>query len=704
MLEKIALQKKLITRSQCEEAQAACRNADNLEIALKEYFLSKDILSLNQVKVLVITYHALKIMKKNDLFGRIAVKLGHVGADLFNGEMARQKEFIKKQMPPRFIGEVWIDNKVLSQNEFKNILRASKQQQKSIPQGPSGASPPRTDTEIVISQPLSSHEPEVPDNTIDFSMKTELIGGMLLEVDREGMTAFVKKTENFDNFITPLEIKKQLMDQGIVYGITDEEKLHGFIRSSGFKEKPFKIASGVTPKPGNDARIEYYFDTDYLKAGEVDEEGNVDFKDRGEVPWVAKGTLLAEKFPMTESRNGTNVFNQIQPVPLSVDLPLKFKSGVIPSKDRLKLYAEISGHPILGMSGNIEVTSTFTVKADINYETGHLEYPGNIDIKGALKAGFQIKGQSVRIDTVDGGKIYAEGDVFVVNGVNDAQIYARGNVSAKFIQNSKIFCMGNLAVNKEIVNCTIETSGAVFIPTGEVLSSQIICNKGLYAGHLGTDKSMPNTVTAGVDAFIKKEIDAIESRILDCKDRLKNIRTRTKTLAQEIKDLYLATEHLPWEGDKAREEEMALIEEAETLKIEPQEGQAAGNAPLAALNSQIRNTKALVARLDKDLNTLFSRIERKENQMFDLAVEREELENILEDLFYEQANFNEWEETNPGDPVVSVTGRVTPGTVIRGSQAERLLTENMTNIIFKEVVNRDRGKAEIQIYENIKSK
>ncbi len=700
MLEKIALQKKLITRAQCDEALAACRGADNLEIALKKYFISKNILSLNQMRILAVTYHALKIMKKNDLFGRIAVKLGYIGSELFDQEMACQMEAVKKQMPPRFIGEVWVEKKILSRNDFKRIFQASKRPPQSVP-GNSPVPPPSSqDTEPSVSPPPSSPEPDAAaGNSEDLSLKAELTGGILLEVDKEGMSAFLKKTEHFDPSITPEDLKKQLMDQGILYGIAEDERINGFIRSRGYKRIPFEIASGISPRQGNDARIEYYFDTDYLKSGGKDENGNMDFKDRGEIPWVAEGSLLAEKFPMTESRNGTTVFGQVEIVSPAMDLPLKFKSGVTLSEDGLKLYAGISGHPRLGMSGNIEVASTFTVKTDINYKTGHLEYGGDIDVKGTLMDGFRIKGQAVRIHTVDGGEIHAQGDVTVDNGVNGAKIYARGNVSAKFIQNSQIYCMGNLSVAKEIVNCHIETSGAVLIPGGEVISSQIICNKGLFARNLGTDKSVPNTITAGVDTFTKKEIDTIEHRIVTCKDRLDQIRAKTKTLTLEIKELHMASSRIPIESDRAREAKLVLMQQAQELK-ENGQSQAMEPAGLADLNARIRDAGALVQRLDRDLNTLFNRMEHKENQILDLAVEREQVEDTLEDLFYEQANFSEWAQENPGSPVVSVTGRVSTGTVINGLGATRHITEEIKNVTIKAVALKDKKGSEIQIHGN----
>jgi len=697
MLEKIALQKNLITQAQCEDALKACRGAENIEIALKDYFVSKNLIPLNQMRQLVSAFHALKIMQKNKIFGQVAVKLGIIKNDTFKKEMSRQKQAIGKNSQPRFIGKLWMEDQTITQDQFQKVIQHSKKQHhapKKSDQEPAGTFAPPPD--IPLKNPPPPHVQISETNIPDHSLETELPGGMILKVDKQGMAAFLSKTDHFDKFLSPEDIQTQLQDHDIFYGVMAPKNIQGFIRSDSFKEKAFKIASGRLPQPGKDARVEYYFDTDHLKAGGLDEEGNIDFKQRGEVPWVEEGTLLAEKFPMAEARNGRNIFDHEIEVPPAIDTPLKFKSGVIPSKDQLKLYAGIGGHPRLSWSGNIQVTDTFTVKKDVDYKTGHIEYSGDIEVKGTLKAGFKIKGQSVRVNTIDGGDVNSQGDVTIINGVNDARIYTRGNVFAKFIQNSKIFCLGNLTVDKEIVDCTIETSGAVLIPSGEVISSEITCNMGLHTRHLGTDRSAPNTITAGVDAFTANEIKALQKKIIQSEENLERIRTKIKTLSAEMTERHHATSRIAYEMDQVREDGSALSEKLAALEK--------GSEQTQVLESRIRKNNALFSRLDKDLNQVFDRIEKNENQILDLGVRQEHMEDELEDLLYEQANFAEWQEANPGVPEVVATGRVCIGTTVKGPKASREITENITNVKIKEVRSstNDGEKPEIQIHDNIK--
>ncbi|MCG8687607.1 MAG: FapA family protein [Desulfobacterales bacterium] len=704
MLEKIALQKNLITKDQCLQALEACRGAKNMELALKDYFVTQKIIPPKQMKHLVSTFYALKTMQKNNLFGTVAMKLGMVEKKLFIEEVARQKKEFAEKRQPKFIGEIWVKKQVLTREQYQQIIQYNQTKSTPAKVQEATAQPDATNNDGQTNEQLDREtevspvdtQPEQSDEIVhDYSLKQDLPGGLILEIDAQAMNAFLQKKDEFKDTITPSEILEHLTEYDIFFGIVKENDLQGFIDSSGFKTNKFKVASGRKPKPGKNARIEYYFDTDHLKAGGMDEEGNVDFKDRGVIPWVEEGVLLAEKFPMTEAVQGRNIFDQVVEVPLVTDTTLRFKTGVICSEDDLKLFSEISGHPKLDLSGNIQVTETFVAPKDVNYQTGHLDYSGNVVVKGTLKAGFMVRGEEVRINTVDGGDIYAKGDVIIINGANDARIYTRGNIKAKFIQNSEIFCLGNLTVDKEIVDSRIETSGSVTIPNGEVISSKIKCNKGLVTRHLGTDKSVPNVVTLGVDAFTTKELKAIRKKIAAGEQKAIKFREKIESLKKDTSNLRQATTRLAHELDRARDEGLALQKKQQELKKDTKK---------SVFKSQIQSNNALFARLDKDLNRYFDRIEKNESLKKTLTAELEQLEDRLEDLRYEMDSFNEWLEENPGVPEAVVAGRISPGTVVKGRRATREITEMIANVKVKETLSSEEEGAqpEIRIHDNIK--
>ncbi len=83
------------------------------------------------------------------------------------------------------------------------------------------------------------------------------------------------------------------------------------------------------------------------------------------------------------------------------------------------------------------------------------------------------------------------------------------------------------------------------------------------------------------------------------------------------------------------------------------------------IKSQIQVNSRLLVRLDKELNQLLDRIEKKKKQKKEFKAELTRLESTLEELRSEQSNFTRWQQGNPGVCQAVATGRVIPGTIIK---------------------------------------
>ncbi len=674
MLEKLALQKKFITNAQCSQAINACRSADNFDLALTNYFKKENILTDKQMNVLVATYTALKTIQKNQIFGNCAVDLGLVNEAQFLGEMARQKKILAENKQPEFIGKTWRQDQTLSQEQYETIIWQL--QKTHNPQGSAHPAKPVTDPE--------------PKQT-DYSLNKVLDCGVMLEIDASGMGAFIRKTGTFKETVTAAKLIEQLKDNGITYGLVESPDVENFIASSGFRINSFRVAQGTDPLPGKDARVELFFETDHLKAGGIDENGRIDFKDRGPIPWIKKGGLLAKKFPLAKASKGKNVFGQVLDVPGVSDINLEYGKGVVCSSDGLELYAQISGTPILDRFNKVRVNPVFTVPNDVNFETGHIDYDGEIVIKGTLKAGFKAMGHVIRAGAVDGGAIRAAGDVTVLNGMIGGTVYARGHVSIKFVRSATIYCLGNLTVDKEILDSRIVTSGAVIIKNGKIIASDITSNKGLFAQHLGTEKSVPNTVTFGVDTFTDRELKEIQDRIEQTMKEHKRIHEKLNSLSKEIFRNTINTLGLVHNIDRAKQENDVLSKNQ-------------GDTTAPGLKSQIQVNNRLMVRLDRVLNQMIDRIEKKKSRRRKFKVELTQLESTLEKLRSEKSNFIRWQQRNPGMPQAVVTGQVMPGTMIHGPDVSREITKIRKNVkIFQTLEPKDGDTAlEIEIVDTIK--
>ncbi len=529
--------------------------------------------------------------------------------------------------------------------------------------------------------------PQVP----EFLPPEIITGGIQLQVSGDYMGAFLTKTDDFDPDVAVSDIKEELFDRGIVSGLMADEMILGFIGSSGFKTQAFRVAKGIRPIKGQDAKLEFFFNTDYLKAGGMDEDGNIDFKERGEIPLVEKGTVLAEKTPRVEARWGLNIHGEDVPAEKGEDRALRFGKGAILSEDGYKLLAAVRGYPKYSLGGVVYVHEEYTTGGDVDFETGHIEFDGNVNIKGCIKSGFKVRGNDISTIELDGGIIEAEGDVKVAGGINEGKIYARGNVYAKFIHGSEIVCMGDVYVQKEIVDSTIESSGSCAISNGKLISSQVSAKMGVTARNIGTEMASPSVITVGHDAFTAKELAqnrakaaAIKENILELKEKKAEEKARNVELQKEITEL-------------AHVQDRAQLEQRE---INEQKKDPALSDGYQDAEKRLEELKSIVEDAEKHLDLCFEKSETLEAVIKKMDRDIEKLKQEHGGLIEERNNLVRWSKDNPGKAQVAVEGVILSGTTIIGKHSEYTVDKMIRHAKITEVLFRsDDGDGERTVYQ-----
>ncbi len=667
MIEKIALQKQLISKADCDKAKAACRASEDYENALKDYFISNNLIDPATLEQLINTTDAIRIIKKTMKFGAVAVKMGFITDKTLESALEIQKKAAAKQKRPKVIGQILLESGKLTKKQIEQVVKEQKKINLNIEAAKKAV--PKAD-ESSKEKRKKKDAPKVSE---------ELLGGMILDIEENGMAAFLRKTKEFDPNINVEDIYSILLTHSIQYGLVSETEIKKFVQSEAFFNKRFSIASGVPVIPGRDARIEYYFDTDHRTAGGLDKEGNIDFKDRGRIPEIEANTLLAEKFPLKESRNGRDIFGKELEAQSVRDAVLKSEEGVWISADGTKAYAVISGHPQLSRSGVINVVDTYIVNGDVGYDTGHIFYNGNVEIKGCLKSGFKINGINIKVNEIDGGEIYAKGDVTIINGVNNATIYSFGNVSAKYIHDAQIFCLGNVFIEKEIVDSEIENSGACNIKKGEIINSQISSAQGLFAKTIGSKRTNPNIILVGKDVFVENELKTIESKMDEFEEQKKRLTRRKEMAVFDSKDHLKSGAAIVNELDRIssgkRKTRKYLVEfEKDTDKKEKRND----------AKMHLKKLETKFSRLEKDLEEHLSRIRRNEKRIKQITNEFDELENRQADLNQEEKYFKAFSDYNDGKSIVEAGGKVYSGTLIKTRHAKKEIKETISNAEIRE--------------------
>lgn len=717
----LAVKNMLITKEELQKAMTACSAAPNVQTALKDFFLKNELISTQNMDRLVRAAKALDLRQKEYRFGAIAIRKGFINQSVLDLALEEQEKLMHVNKKLTLVGDLLVDAGMLTEQQRDYILKMQKRfrqepakvktepepvKKKEVqppsdqPAGPAPQDEKSEENKEEEHDSPTGEKAELESESSDEDEASQLLepeiidGGVKLEVSRDFMAAFLSKTDYFDENMTADKLKEALLEKEIVNGIVADDMIEGFVRSSGFKTKAFRVAKGIYPVQGKDAKVEFFFNTDYLKAGGVTDDGAIDFKERGEIPHVEEGTVLAEKTPVVEARTGRNIYGEeIETVP-GKDVVLKIGKGAKLSEDGFKVIAAVKGFPKYALSGHVYVHQEYVTEGDVDFETGHIRYDGNVNIKGRIKSGFKVSGNDIAAIELDGGIVTAEGDITIAGGINEGTIYAKGNVYARFIHKSQIICMGNVVVEKEIVDSQVECSGTCAVQNGKLISSKVSAKMGVQARNIGTEMAAPNIIKVGHDAFTEKELERNKSRVDKIKERIAGLEKEKEELAEENAQLQKQITELAHVQDRSQLEEKEL-----NSKIAATEQSAENLEEINELRKRIEQLNENAQKAEAGLDQCFDKSDRIDEASGRKDKEIDNLKVRLDDLLEERNNLLKWSKGNPGKPVVIAEGVILPETVIKGRHSEKRIVEQIRYARISEVLVTSEEGQSLNIYE-----
>lgn len=235
------------------------------------------------------------------------------------------------------------------------------------------------------------------------------------------------------------EILNYLAEQGIVYGIRENE-IRAYCQNKEYN-KELTAACGKEPVHGKDAELVYDFDISKGCRFTEKEDGSIDFHNLNNVINVNKNDVLCHIIPVKEGEDGIDVYGDV--IAFKKGKTVSFNNGnnTHVSDDGLKLLASSDGSAEI-QNDKVYVESVYKVE-NVDNETGNIDFVGNVVINGDVKAGFSVfsKGDIKIRGMVEGAHIKADGDVVIgkgMNGMGKGTIYAKGNITSKYIENATI--------------------------------------------------------------------------------------------------------------------------------------------------------------------------------------------------------------------------------------------------------------------------
>ncbi|PKL25532.1 MAG: polymerase [Spirochaetae bacterium HGW-Spirochaetae-3] len=333
-----------------------------------------------------------------------------------------------------------------------------------------------------------------------------------------------------------------LRNNKVVFGVI-EEALQALEDAPRYKE-PMLVAQGQRAVHGEDARVQFMFETDRTKLNLEEKNGKVDYKELHLVQNVVEGQALARKVQAQQGVPGRTVTGKLLPAKNGKDLPLPLGKNVHTSEDGLTIIADVNGEATY-INNKINVETVYTINGDVDLKSGNQFFLGTIVVIGNVEDGFSVKatGNIEVRGNVGKAEISAEGDVIVhqgITGKGSGTVTAGKNVWAKFIENAQVNAGENVIVTTSIINSDV-TAERRIVCSGQKHASIIggryrACEE-INAKSIGSPSGGAETILeVGSDPKSKVKMDELDVKLKTLQRQIdeldKNIYTLNETKRQ----------------------------------------------------------------------------------------------------------------------------------------------------------------------------
>ncbi len=317
------------------------------------------------------------------------------------------------------------------------------------------------------------------------------------------------------------ELQAALKAAGVSVGIDDKviAALCKRLEKGGLKQTLVLLARARPPEPPQDAAPAFSFDYE-LRGNTILPDGTIDFKERSFFPRIEKDALLVECAAPTPGTPGQTVRgDEISvPDPAGVELTPGDNVRLEEQDGTQRLYAEIDGGASVETADvstqegalkryTVAVRAVAQISSDVDYETGNIDFQGNVEVQGSITSGFRVlaTGDITVSGTVEADtEVRADGSVTVSQGIvgGETRVTASGTVTAKFIQDARVEAEGDVVIGSYIRNAYVQSGGRVQVEGGSeggIVGGETWAVGGITSSSVGSEWSAATYLAVGIE-------------------------------------------------------------------------------------------------------------------------------------------------------------------------------------------------------------
>jgi uncharacterized protein len=335
----------------------------------------------------------------------------------------------------------------------------------------------------------------------------------------------------------PLELSglQYLLDaRGVRFGI-DWDAIKSSVEACNTTHKALsdvEIAHGSEPSDEINSHIE--IENALLAKEPAKDSGSqvVDFKALSPFRFVKKGDVLARVIPRREGVAGADVTGVA--IAYAKSSRWSTRPGKNTQTDGDTVVAGCDGK-FVAAEDSFWVNEVLEIPGDVDYSTGHIDFPGDVVVQGQIKQGFKVKagGSLTCAKTIDASEVECGGDLVTNGGILgrvQSTVKAGGQIRAKFIENCHVEAGGDVVVSTGCLNSVVNTLGSVTTGSrGVVIGGRLCAQKGVTAFQIGSSTGVKTEICCGEDYRARQKLAWIKERNAELSSKLKEVETSLAT-------------------------------------------------------------------------------------------------------------------------------------------------------------------------------
>lgn len=299
--------------------------------------------------------------------------------------------------------------------------------------------------------------------------------------------------------------------RGVVRTLIERDAVTSLInaaRAEPQKAHEGPVAQGTQPRPGQDARFEFspeiaqQFEKIEQRAealrkspaakpgspGEVPADSPVDFYNVSAFVIVRRSARIGRVRPATAGIPGSDVHGDPIDAQNGKDLTLKIGEGLQLNEDN-EVVADVDGR-LVHQKNEIRVEETLRVDGNVDFSTGNIDFPGDVDILAGVRDRFKVASAgSVHVkDLVEAADLSVEQDLTFSTGMAGRDIgtlHVGGALRARYLDGVTGTVDGPCVIDREINNCDLTLRSSFESPGCVIRGGTVSVSKRVDTGEVG---------------------------------------------------------------------------------------------------------------------------------------------------------------------------------------------------------------------------